>query len=93
MQTMSRSEAAAVEVVEKQPGRLYRRVIVLICLYALAALAVLPVASGKGPDIPAITSIFAAVTLITELSTAFLLFVWFREVRTWALLLLGCAYL
>ena len=62
-------------------------------LYALAVLALLPVAGHPGPVIPAITPAFAAVTLATELPTSFLLFARFRATGAWAALPLGCAYL
>jgi hypothetical protein len=54
---------------------------------------VVPVATYKGAEIPAITPLFVAGILVAELSTSFLLFVQFREARTWSLLLLGCTYL
>ena len=62
-------------------------------LFAAAVLALLPIAASKGPEAAAITPAFAALVLVTELTTSYLLFVQFRETRTWSLLLLGCAYL
>ena len=68
-------------------------VVLLIGLYAVAALMLLPVAGDAGPEILAATPFFVAGTVATDLATSFLLFVWFREARSWSLLLLGCAYL
>lgn len=41
---------------------------------------------------PGIVALFAAVLLITELATSFLLLVRFRAVRSWSLLILSAAY-
>jgi two-component sensor histidine kinase len=74
-------------------ARAYRWIVAIILLYAAAAVAVMPVAGARGPDLPSITPFFVAGVLATELSTSFLLFVLTRETRTWSLLMLGCAYL
>src|SRR5882757_1174382 len=66
--------------------------IILICVYTILAVALIPFAGLPGPEIPGFVAIFTAGILITELSTAFLLFALFRQARTWSLLLLGCAY-
>jgi hypothetical protein len=66
---------------------------VIIAGYAVLVLALVPVAGMAGPDLPGLTAIFAAVLFVTEISTSFLLFVRFREMPTWSLLLLGMAYL
>jgi hypothetical protein len=72
------------------PGR--PSVFLAVCAYGLLALALLPVADRPGPVMPGINALFAAIYLVTELSTSFLLLVRFRTVRTWSLLVLGCAY-
>ena len=73
--------------------RSYWRVLGIICLYAAASFAVLPVVGRQGPELPAITSFFVAGLLVTELTTSFLLFARFAEARSWSMLVLGCAYL
>jgi membrane-associated sensor protein len=67
--------------------------LLLISLYSVIAFALLPIASIPGPEVPGITAIFGGVIFATELSTAFLLFLRFREMPGWSLLFLGCAYL
>ena len=76
-----------------QSRRSWHAVIAVIAFYALAALAILPVAANPGPEIPGITPLFVAGVLVPELATSFLLLVRFVEARTWSLLLLGCTYL
>jgi two-component sensor histidine kinase len=78
---------------ESQPDRAFRRVIWFICWYAAAAVAVLPVADLALPTIPAITPFVVGGIIVTELSTSFLLFVWFRDAGARPLLPLACAYL
>jgi two-component sensor histidine kinase len=73
--------------------RAYRWILAAIFLYGVAAVAVMKVAQEKGPDLPSITPFLVAGVLATELPTSFLLFVLMRGVRTWSLLILGCAYL
>ena len=75
-----------------QSRRSWHAVIAVIAFYALAALAILPVAANPGPEIPGITPLFVAGVLVPELATSFLLLVRFVEARTWSLLLLGCTY-
>jgi hypothetical protein len=64
-----------------------------IFVYAALTLALIPVAHVPGPQLPGIIPLFVAGMLFAQLSTGFLLFVWFSKDRTWSLLLLGCAYL
>jgi len=71
----------------------YRTAVTIAVAYAAGALALLMVANRPGPVIPGISAYFASGVFVTELATAFLLFVRFRDVRTWSLLLLACAYL
>src|SRR5205823_5305223 len=71
----------------------FRLTCTIICVYAMLALALVPIAGRPGPEIPGITALFVAVVFVTELCTSFLLFVRFRETPAWSLLLLGCAYL
>lgn len=67
--------------------------IIALGLLTAAVLVLLPLAASNGPEFTAITPAFASVVFVTELTTSFLLFVQFRHLRTWSLLLLGCAYL
>jgi hypothetical protein len=53
----------------------------------------LPIAAQPGPQIPGFVALFDTGFLVTKLSTSFLLFARFREIRTWSLLVLCCAYL
>ena len=71
----------------------YRLTLIIICLYALFALALIPAAAHPGPELPGITAVFVGVVFVTELSTSFLLLVRFRDTPVWSLLFLGCAYL
>jgi two-component sensor histidine kinase len=71
----------------------YKATVAIVLAYAVAALALLTIADRPGPPIPGISAFFAAGVFVTELATAFLLFVRFRDARAWSLLLLGCAYL
>ncbi len=66
---------------------------VALGFYVALALVVLPFAHNQGPTLPGLTPLFAATVLVTELATSYLLFVQFRAIRTWSLLLLACAYL
>jgi two-component sensor histidine kinase len=50
-------------------------------------------AARPGPVVPGISAFFTAGVFVTEFSTAFLLFVRFRESRRRSILLLACAYL
>lgn len=76
-----------------ETDRAYRWMVIAICAYGFAALAVLPIAGVSGPFIPGLTSLFAGVVLSTDLATSFLLFVWFGVERRWGLLVLACSYL
>ncbi|HUI96532.1 MAG TPA: MASE4 domain-containing protein [Xanthobacteraceae bacterium] len=69
-----------------------RAVIAFAAAFAVFAIALVPLAQRPGPPIPGFVSLFVAGFAVTELSTAFLLFVRFRERRTWSLLMLCCAY-
>jgi two-component sensor histidine kinase len=71
----------------------YRLTLAVIGLYTVATLALLTVAARPGPVMPGISAFFAAGVFVTESATAFLLFVRFRDDRTWSLLVLACAYL
>jgi PAS domain S-box-containing protein len=75
------------------PAASFRLTFISICVYAMAALAIVPIAAHPGPEIPGITALFVGIVFVTQLGTSFLLFVRFRETATWSLLLLGCAYL
>ena len=75
------------------PVAIYRLTLIIICLYALFALALIPAAAHPGPELPGITAVFVGVVFVTELSTSFLLLVRFRDTPVWSLLFLGCAYL
>ena len=75
------------------PGLTVRRTLLIIFLYSVVAFALLPIASNPGPEVPGITALFGGVIFATELSTAFLLFLRFREMPAWSLVFLGCAYL
>lgn len=92
---MSSAAAAPGEIMTGQalPQPRFALVLGLLGLYLAAALALLPYAALPGPEIGAITPVFAAVVLVTELATSFLVFVRFHEARRWSLLLLGCACL
>lgn len=65
---------------------------VIIGLLA-STLLVLPFAGLPGPVLPGLTPFFVAGVVTTEAATAFLLFSWANDARTWALLLLASAYL
>src|SRR5499426_86156 len=67
--------------------------IAYICTYTTFALAVIPFAGSPGPEIPGILSIFVTTIFVTEVSTSFLLFVYFRANPRWSLLILGSAFL
>lgn len=71
----------------------YKTTVAIVLAYAVAALALMSIATRPGPPIPGISAFFAAGIFVTELATAFLLFVRCREARSWSLLLLACAYL
>jgi two-component sensor histidine kinase len=88
-----RPDARTDPVVAAARAGAYRWVVAIICLYATAALAVIPVAALPGPELPSFTPFFTVGVLTTELTTSFLLFVWARGARTWSLLVLGCTYL
>jgi PAS domain S-box-containing protein len=70
-----------------------RNTILIIFLYSVAVLGLLPIASIPGPEIPGTTAAFGGVIFVSGLSTAFLLFLRFRETPAWSLLFLGCGYL
>lgn len=66
--------------------------LLLIGIYAAAAILLLPFASLPGPQIAGISTFFAAGVFVTESSTGFLLFVRFYEQRSASLLVLACGY-
>ncbi|HEY0330159.1 MAG TPA: histidine kinase dimerization/phosphoacceptor domain -containing protein [Rhodopseudomonas sp.] len=84
---------AIARAVRQLPRPAYRSIVAVIVLYSAAAVALIPFAGEKGPDLPSITPLFVGGVLATQLSTSFLLFVMTRAVRTWSMLVLGCAYL
>jgi two-component sensor histidine kinase len=67
--------------------------VAIVIAAAIATLLLLTVADKAGPATPGVSAFFAAGVFVTELATAFLLFVRLGDVRTWAMLLLGSAYL
>jgi two-component sensor histidine kinase len=71
----------------------YRMTLIIAAAYSAVALALVTIADRPGPTIPGISAFFASGVFVTELATAFLLFVRFRDARSASLLLLGCAYL
>jgi two-component sensor histidine kinase len=77
----------------KTASAAYQLTLVLIGTYAIAAVSVMRFAALPGPVVPGITAFFAAGVFVTELATAFLLFVRFRESRRCSILLLACACL
>jgi two-component sensor histidine kinase len=77
---------------ESTSPRLRRTIGLLCAAYALATLAILPVAHLPGPVVPAVTTTFGAGVLITDLCTSFLLLVQFRGSPSWSMLLLAAAY-
>jgi PAS domain S-box-containing protein len=89
----------AIAVGERDDARIagsdlsFRTTLLLIGLYSLVAFALFPIASDPGPEVPGITAVFSGVIFTTEVSTAFLLLLRFREMPAWSLLFLGCAYL
>ncbi|MGN6572120.1 MAG: sensor histidine kinase [Pseudolabrys sp.] len=85
--------AAAVRPTTAGAAAGYRLTLAIIGLYTLATLALLTVAARPGPVMPGISAFFAAGVFVTETATAFLLFVRFRDDRTWSMLVLACAYL
>ena len=78
---------------DPRSGRWHRAVGSIILCYVLAILAIAPFAAEPGLVMPATTPFVMAGVMATDLSTSFLLYVWFRDVRTWSLLLLASAYL
>jgi PAS domain S-box-containing protein len=69
------------------------RTVLIVTLYSIVVLALIPIASRPGPEIPGITGVFGGVMFATELATSFLLFSRFREIPVGSVLVLGCAYL
>jgi hypothetical protein len=67
--------------------------IAIICSYAAAALLLIPIAQLPAPYMPGVIPLFVGGLLFAELPVSFLLFVYFRETRSWSILVLGCAYL
>jgi two-component sensor histidine kinase len=82
------ARAALLDVTGRFSG--LRFTLALIAAYACAALLLVPFAGLPGPVVPGLSAFFAAGVFVTELSTAFLLFVRFRETRQAALLALAC---
>jgi hypothetical protein len=81
--------------VESGPGAgsAYWLTVAMIGAYAAAGLVILPFARQPGPIVPGLSTFFAAGVFVTELSTAFLLFVRARDNRAVSQLTLACAYL
>ncbi|MFC7689157.1 MASE4 domain-containing protein [Paeniroseomonas aquatica] len=92
---MPAADAASVETMAgpAAAGAPRRLVLALLGLYGAAALAALPFAARPGPEVTAITPLFVATVLITEVATGFLVLVRFEATRRWSLLLLGAACL
>jgi two-component sensor histidine kinase len=88
-----RSAAGALGKPAGKTIAVYRTTVVIAVAYALCSIALLAVAARPGPVLPGVSAFFAAGVFVTELATAFLLFVRFREVRIFSLLVLACAYL
>jgi hypothetical protein len=88
-----RSPARALGKPASKGSVVYRTTLAIAVAYALFCLALLAVAARPGPVLPGVSAFFAAGVFVTELATAFLLFVRFREMRTLSLLVLACAYL
>ena len=65
----------------------------IVVWYLLAAEASLPVASHPVPVVLTVAPFVMAGVSATDISTGFLLRVWFRGARTWPRLLLGHVYL
>ena len=89
----SQTVAAAQPATVGGAGAGYRLTLAIIGVYTIATLALLAVAAQPGPVMPGISAFFTAGVFVTETATAFLLFVRFRDDRTWSLLVLACAYL
>jgi hypothetical protein len=86
---------ASATVFAKTPRRFWSAwhvTVAIIFLYACIALAFIPLAANPGPRMPGLVTLFTTGIFITELATAYLLAVLFREDRSWSLLLLFCAY-
>ena len=81
------------QAIGERSDRSHRWVVVAICAYALATVAVLPVAHLKVAEIPAITPFVVGVMVATDFATGFLLFTRFRDESAWPLLLRAAAYL
>ncbi len=81
------------QITDQPAARSYRTVLAATCLYALAALAVVPFSNTAVAEIPALTPIFSTMVLTTDLCSGFLLLMMFRQVCRVSLLILGCAYL
>jgi two-component sensor histidine kinase len=85
------ARAAILDVIGRFSG--LRLTLALVAAYGCAALALIPFAAVPGPIVPGLSAFFAAGVFVTELSTAFLLFVRFRETRRASLLVLACSCL
>ncbi len=71
-----------------------RRTVILLSVgYAIAVLALLPIAPRQRPEVTQIVPALGTALVITDLATAFLLAVQFRQDRAVSLLVLACAYL
>jgi len=70
----------------------YWFVVTIVCAIVVVGAAVISVGRMPVPEIPAITPLFGAVVLTTDLSTGFLLLVMFRATGRTSLLVLACAY-
>ena len=80
-------------LIDHPTPRQYWSAVIAICMVVLISLSVVSFGSLPIPDIPAITPLFGAVIVTTDLSTGFLLLVMFRVTGRTSLLVLGCAYL
>jgi hypothetical protein len=70
-----------------------RVTLIIVCAYVALGVALIPFATLPGPQIPGFIALFVAVNFVTELSTAVLLTIRFRDSGSWPLPLLACAYL
>jgi hypothetical protein len=69
----------------------FHATLLVIAAYVAIGIALLAVADVPGPVVPGLSAFFAAGVFVTEISTSFLLLVYFRADPTWSLLILTCA--
>lgn len=77
---------------EPTPGN-YRAALAAICVYTVAAFAILPFGTVPIGEIPGLTPIFSTLVVTTDVFSGFLLLTMFAETRRPSLLILGCSYL